>query len=210
VPTLSIPLSAIERLPAIHAAAADTCRSSPILSCVCLRPCTIGTGEPCLAIAATDGKILVEERWILDAGSLADNEAKLGPDAVATLAGWCKLVRKSLSKRQTDVTVEMLVEHGQVTVGWPGGTIGDVVLRQTEGTFPRFENALIISPAEHGPAHLGWDMTYMANISKLWSCKGSQGVACYFRRGVIMKPLGILPAGCVSQVALVMPITLPT
>jgi hypothetical protein len=159
---------------------------------------------------ATDGKILVEERWTIDAGSLADNEANLGPDAVATLAGWCKLVRKSLSKRQTDITVEMLVERGQVTVGWPGGTMGNVVLRQTEGTFPRYEAALSVSPAECGPARLGWDMTYMANIAKLWARKGSHGVACDFRRGMIMKPMGTLPVGCVGQVALVMPIALPT
>jgi hypothetical protein len=159
---------------------------------------------------ATDGKILVEEQWMLDAGSLADKEVKLGPDAVATLAGWCKLARKILSKRQTDITVDMLVEHGQVAVGWPGGTIGNAVLRQTEGTFPSYEKALTISPAEHGPAHLGWDMTYMSNISKLWGRKGSHGVACYFRRGMIMKPLGFPPVGCVGRVALVMPITLPT
>ena len=223
--TLSISLSAVERIAAVHAAAADHGKSSPTLSGVCIKAgVPVGTdGQPCMSIVATDGKVLVEETWTLDAGRFGtapkefpteeerSEEAIISSASVDMLASWTKQIRKSLGKRPY-ATLTMLIEHGQVTIGLANSAIVEVKLACVEGRYCRYERALDSqSLAQAGPARIGFNCEYMARLAKLWHRKGMTGpnVVCEFSRGMILRPLAGPPVGCQRQRALVMPITLP-
>ena len=225
--TLSISLSAIERIVAVHTAAAVRDMSSPVLSGVCLTAGTpVGTdGQPCLAIVATDGKILVEETWTLDAGQFGtapkewagdeerSEEAIICAASVDMLASWTKQIRKSLNKRQTDVTLTMLVENRQVTIGLVNSAIGDIRLACVDGRFLNYVKTFDSqSLSSAGPARIGFNCDYMARLAKLWTRKGMAGpaVVCEFGRGMVIRPLAGFRSGCQRQRALVMPISLPT
>lgn len=224
--TISLSLSAIERICAVHTAAADRDQSSPVLAGVCLtagKP--VGTdGQPCMAIVATDGKILVEETWTLDAGQFGtapkewptdeerSEEAIICAASVDMLASWTKQIRKSLGKR-TDATIAVLIENKQVTIGLVNSAIGDIRLSCVEGRFLNYEKAFDSqSLSSAGPARIGFNCDYMARLAKLWTRKGMAGpaVVCEFGRGMILRQLAGLPIGCQRQRALVMPISLPT
>jgi hypothetical protein len=206
MPTIPLPLSAVERIHAIWLAASDRDLSSPSLSGVLIK----GSAD-CIAIAATDGKILVEEAWTLDAGTL-EAEWILSAASALMLRDWCKAVRKSLGKR-ADATVQMICEQRQITVGMPGSPIGDIKLACVDATFPQYAKALD-NPTlpEHGPARIGMNLQYLSALETLWKVKGQMGpcVTCEFHRGMIFRPLSGPPVGCQRQIALVMPITLPT
>lgn len=226
--TLSLSLSAVERIVAVHTAAADRDRdrTSPVLNGVCIKAGKpVGTdGAPCMAIVATDGKILVEETWTLDAGQFGiapkefptdeerSEEAIISAKSIDLLASWTKQIRKSLGKRP-EATLTMLIENKQVTIGLVNSAIGDILLACVDGRFPNYEKALDSqSLSSNGPARIGFDCEYMARLAKLWGRKGMAGpaVVCEFGRGIVIRPLPGPPVGCQRQRALVMPISLPT
>jgi hypothetical protein len=212
MPILSLPYDAALRIIAVQAAASDPDRSSPILSGVCLRSVAINT-DVCngnaLVIVSTDGKLLLEEQWSLDAGTMGDAEVNLGPDAVAQLALWLKSVKASLGKR-CSCTMEMEYSERSVTFRVPGLAIGECPLRCTEGSFPRYDHALRPSDKPSNPDRIGFNLAYFAAVAKAWKQPKLDSIAVevIHYRGTVLR-LMRLPIGCQSALALVMPISMP-
>lgn len=205
---ISLSTDAAARIVAIHAAASDRERTSPILAGVCLR--TIATDEGrALVIVATDGKLLIEERWTLDAGHLEDGEINLGPDAVAMLKAWLKMVDKSLGKRPS-ATIEMHWDGKVATFKGCGLPVGDCPLRAMEGCFPRYDPALRPTDEPTKCDRLGFNLDYFARVAECWKEKRQDAVAVEMihYRGTVLRRMR-LPVGCQSMLALVMPISLP-
>lgn len=212
MPTVSLPLSVVERICAVHKCAADhEVRMGSVLAGVALKPfaSAIGAG---ITIVATDGKVLAEESYPIDLGTVTD--AILSEASVTMLRDWCRAVRKSLSKKQHDATVEMLTENRQITVGLPGSPIGDIRLATVEGTFPNYVGALT-KPEKSGDGlqtysqRIGVSSDYLGRFYALWGSKASHAIVMTFARGIIVEPLN-LHAGAICQRGLVMPISLPT
>lgn len=211
--TISLSYDAALRIAAIHGAASDGDRSSPILSGVCLRSVPIST-DVCnghaLIIVATDGKLLLEEQWTLDAGSLTDTEINMGTQAVEQLALWLKSVKATLSKRPS-CTMEMSWDGRMATFRVPGLSIGECPLRATEGSFPHYDAALRPGGDPSAPPTLGYNLSYFAAVAKAWKQPKLDHVTveCKHYRGTVLRMLR-LPIGCHSALALIMPISLPT
>jgi hypothetical protein len=210
--TISLSYESALRIIAVHDAASDADRSSHILSGVCLRSVAVQT-DVCnghaLIIVATDGKLLLEEQWSLDAGNLEDTEINLGPQAVAQLALWLKSVKATLGKRPS-CTMEASWDGKVCTFRVPGLALGECPLRATEGTFPRYDHALRPSDAPSAPERVGYNLAYSASVAKAWKQPKLDCVAVEVKhyRGTVLRLLR-LPIGCQSALALIMPISLP-
>lgn len=210
---LSLSTDAAARIVAIHEAASDADRSSAILSGVCLRSAAIATDASNgheMVIVATDGKLLVEERWSLDAGSLDDGEINLGSLAVDAMKAWLKSIHKALGKRKS-ATLELSWDGKVATLSVPGLTHGPCVMRATEGSFPRYDHALRGTDKPTPTERIGYNLQYFAQVAKAWKTPGHDAVvveATHYR-GTVLRRMR-LPIGCTSALALVMPVSLPT
>jgi len=159
---------------------------------------------------ATDGKLLIEERWTLDAGNLEDREVNLGQAAVDTLKGWLKMVDKSIGKRPS-ATIEVHWDGKVATFKACGLPVGDCPLRAVEGYFPRYDHALRPTDAPTKCDRLGFNLDYFARVAECWKEKRQDAVAVEMihYRGTVLRRMR-LPVGCQSMLALIMPISLPS
>lgn len=206
---ISLSTDAAARIVAVHAAASDRGSASPILAGVSLRSIATDNGHA-LVVVATDGKMLIEEQWTMDAGNLGDGEVNLGQSAVDMLKGWLKVVDKSLGKRPS-ATIEMHWDGKVATFKACGPPVGDCLLRATEGCFPRYDHALRPTDEPTKVDRLGFNLDYFARVSDCWKEKRNEVVAVEIKhyRGTVIRKMR-LPIGCQSMLALVMPISLPT
>lgn len=206
--TISISNDVVARIVAIHEAASDSDHSSPVLSGVCLRSAATDTGHA-LIVVATDGKLLLEERWTLDAGTLQDGEAILPADGIHALALWLKALKAALGKRPS-CTIDCTIANRIAQFRVPGLMFGSCDVRLVEGSFPNYMHALNPTDKPSTPDRIGYNLAYFAAVAKAWRRPKIDSVAVEVKhyRGTVLRLL-CLPIGCQSALALIMPITLP-
>lgn len=210
---LSFSNDVASRIVALHDAASDADSYSPVLSGVCLRSAPIsgdtGNGDA-LIIVATDGKLLMEERWTLDAGTLQDGEAILPADGIHTLSLWMKSLKAVLGKRPS-CTMECTIAGRMATFRVPGLMIGECAVRLVEGSFPNYLHALNPADKPATPDRIGYNLAYFAAVAKAWKRPKLDitSVEAKHYRGTVLRLLR-LPIGCQSALALIMDITLPS
>lgn len=197
-PSLDVALCAIssdqlERFLAVWTASADQDRSGAVLAGL-----SLSYDGAILTIAATDGKILVEETLATDNLHREVWSVIIANDAMKTLKAWVKSI--PLSHRVT-------IARGpkSIRLVCSGAAIE---LRTVEGNFPQYKMALSLEGKANPVEYVGLNVEYMARLHKLWKGQGN-AMRCDMRRGIICKPMR-LSNFCLSQVALVMPISLPT
>jgi hypothetical protein len=213
---ITIPLSILDRIVAVHTAAAYHDGTSSPLSGALLAPYQSPDKAHGITIAATDGKILVEESYVLAgvSSSALSSPVILSGEGVAILAGWLKSIRKAMPHaKNRDLEAQFVVDGKSIAVSIRHSPIGAAILGLVEGTYPSYGNCFA-NPCETGPQGLinrpyriGIDAVYMGRLEKLWGTKSSRAVIMDFRhRGIVCYPLSNATG---NQRAVIMPISLP-
>ena len=216
MPTISLPLSVLERFHPVWLAAHDEDRSSACLTGLAINPDAINPdGSPSIAIASTDGKVLVEEVWVAPIGNGSaplETGLILSGDSILLLRDWCKSVRKTLGKGRSDAEIIMLIENRQVTASLKNCAIGDLKMATIDATYPKYKPVLERPVEISSPGRFGINGVYIGAVAKAWSASNKKGemIIEWTGKGYVLRPLARIPHGCVSQRALVMPITLPS
>jgi hypothetical protein len=194
---LNIHHSILSRIPFVHLAA-DADRSSAILAGVMLT-CTAGV----LVIAATDGKLLIEECYELPASE--DFNVILSEDGVKRLG---QFLKATVSKRSDAECVLSIDTPRAAAVNHPNGTT--MILPLCEGTYPAYAGCMSHARNDTAPSRFALSSHYLALLEKAWATKGNSAIVMEWRgRGVICSPLSIRD-GAISRRALVMPIPFRT
>jgi hypothetical protein len=213
---LTIPLSILDRIVAVHTAGADRDRTCSTLPGVLIAPYRSPDNAHGITIAATDGKILVEESYVLAgvSSSALASQVILSESSVSILANWLKSIRKALPASKTrDYEIAVSFDEKSVTVSLAHSPIGAAILGLVDGTYPSYGNCFA-NPCETGPQGLinrpyrvGINAEYMGRLEKLWGTKSSKSIIMDFRhRGIVCYPLSSATG---NQRALIMPISLP-
>ena len=195
--SISLPFHILPRIVAVHTAAADKERCSPVLMGV-----LVTLSGNVATLAATDGKLLIEETANCQTGE-DSLSVILSADGAAQLAAWCKMLDKA------GKAPAVAVEQKEKRVFFSCEGFGQVEIRCVEGTYPAYASALNQPRTGEGIKVAGINLDYMAAVAKCWRRKGSAAVRMDCAgRGMILSPLQLM-SGMLSQRALIMPISLP-
>jgi hypothetical protein len=205
--TFSLPAYFLARIRAVGLAAADRDQSSAALSSVLL---VIDNGRATLA--ATDGKILVEESLTVDTLStpepvrllvrgwkLKELQAFLKPALPKGKAGKSQEVR-------LDVETELQAGPRAVKATLTLASGAALPLTLTDASFPGYSAAFDQSPSTTTSSVQGLNLEYMARLQDAWKCV----VRITIGRGWVITPA--LRSGFEGEYrrrALVMPCILP-
>jgi hypothetical protein len=214
--SLTIPLSILDRIVAVHTAAADHERTSPTLCGVLIAPYQSPDKVHGIAIAATDGKILFEESYILAgvSSSVLSSPVIVSEAGVSILAGWLKSIRKAMPHaKNRDLEAQFVADEKSIAVSIMHSPVGAAILGLVDGTYPNYGNCFA-NPCETGPQGLinrpyriGVNAGYIGRLEKLWGNKSSNAIIMDFRyHGIVCYPLSNATG---NQRALIMPISLP-
>jgi hypothetical protein len=217
--SLTIPLSILDRIVAVHTAAADRDRTTPVLMGVSIAPYQSPDNTHDITIAATDGKFLIEESYVLAgvSSSALASPIIISETGVGILSDWLKSIRKAMpNAKNHDFEAMVSVDKKSITVSILHSPVGAAILGIVDGTFPAYAGALDIrgQADESGnmlrPARIGINADYMGRLEKLWCVKGiTCGIVMDFRsRGVLVSPVNTNYSGV--RRGLIMPIILPT
>jgi hypothetical protein len=216
--SLTIPLSILDRIVAVHIAAADRERTSPVLMGVSIAPYLSPDNAHGITIAATDGKVLVEESYVLAGVSSSALASPLIISEMGSgiLADWLKSIRKAMPHaKNRDLETMVSVDEKSVTVSILHSPVGATILGIVDGTFPPYAGALDLKcqADESGnllrQARVGINADYMGRLEKLWGVKGKAitGIMMDFRsRGILVSPVNTNYSGV--RRGLIMPIIL--
>jgi hypothetical protein len=192
-----IPHSILSRIPLVHLAA-DADRSSAVLAGVMLT-CTAGV----LVIAATDGKLLIEECYELPASE--DFNVILSEDGVRRLGQFLKATANKRIDTECMLSIDTPIA---ATIGHPNGTT--MILPLCEGTYPNFSMCWSGNVDAGGPSSFCTNGHYVATITKTWCDKRSGGLVYeWATRYLRVKPLNPNPSAKYQR-AILMPIAMPT
>lgn len=188
--------SLLSRIPLVHLAA-DRDYSYPVLAGALLK----SEGGKFL-IAATDGKLLIEESY--DMPTLGDFSVVLSADGVAKLAGFLKLT----VNKKCDVEFSFAINgHKAITISHASGAA--VVLPLVEGTYPNFSGTFDkpATPQEHVPLRFCANGDYATVLRKVMGTKQSAALVYEWHHNHLqVTPLNPTYG---QQRAILMPISLP-
>lgn len=199
--SVTLSLSIVERIVKVHECAADRADRQPVLGGVFLQ-----FSSPELVIAATDGRLLIEEAWPV---SLAPGTSMIVAAAsVGLLDGFCKSVRKQNGKKGHDPVVTLSIETDSPTRRTISAcALGSVVtLSLVEEKYPSYIGAL--TRDSYATTTICLNSDYLSRLNKLWATKQNKGLMMAFKRGVHVSPL-TLADGAIRQRGLLMPILVP-
>ena len=193
----TIPHSILSRIPLVHLAA-DADRSTAILAGVLLK-CTAGV----LVIAATDGKLLIEECYDLPASE--DFSVILSDDGVKRLGQFLK----ATANKRVDADCTLSIDTPTAaTIAHPNGTA--MILPLCEGTYPNFSACWSGNVDAGGPSMFCTSGDYVATLAKAWGNKSSTALVYeWATRYLRAKPLNPNPMAKYQR-AILMPISMPS
>ncbi len=201
VESVTTSLDTLQRIIAVHRAGCDPDRSTAVLSGINV----FYTVDGKLTIAATDGKLLVEETFDLSANSHAFNII-LPPDAIKAISGWIKSAPKLTGHRKVQGhAVSISVEGRIVTItGWGSS----MTCKTLEGTYPAYQNAFTFKESAPGevPRQCESYALNLAFMARLAACWDDCTIKVQHGRGLFISPLN---PGNAQRRALIMTISLP-
>jgi hypothetical protein len=171
-----------------------------------------------ITIAATDGKILIDESYVLAgvSSSALASPIIISATGVGTLADWIKSIRKTMPHaKNRDFEAQFVADEKSIAVSIMHAPVGAAILGLVEGTFPAYAGALELKCQAdqngniNSKARVGINAEYMGRLEKLWGVKGKTcGIVMDFRsRGVLVSPVNTNYFGV--RRGLIMPISLP-